>query len=128
MKFIFFLLFFSLSCCIKNDNKNNNNFKISNTNKECMTYEACRLCTFEELKTEEECSGTGYKKRIHCLYEGKKEVFYSESCNENTTINSVYIMFFVCALLCFCAWRLQKNQKESAIKDVFSKLSIFKDN
>lgn len=97
-------------------------------NKECITFEECHECTFDELKNDKNCWATGYKKRIHCIYENSKEKYYTESCNDKAKINSVYLMLVICALICVIAYKVQKNQKENLIKNVFSKLSVLKDN
>ena len=104
--------------------------KINKTqmNKQCIYVEECHPCTFDELKHgEEDCTLTGYKKRKHCIYENGDERYFTEPCSENIGVNSVYIMFMLCACLCVLAWKVQKQQKDSTIKHIFAKLSIFKD-
>ena len=122
--YIFFLSFCFFKCVNINENKNQRNVP---NKKDCLAMEECHQCTFIELKNNDECQLTGYKKRFHCIFENSEETYYSESCNENIKINSVYYFFFFCAILGIVTYVLQKNQKEYAIKNVMIKLSIFKD-
>lgn len=129
---IFFCLFMIIECVIvKNDGSNSKNKIKGNampTNRECFPSEDCHECSFDELKNDEDCYETGYKKRIHCVYDNSDEKYYSESCSENIKFNSVYIMLIICLMICGIAYKIQKNQKENLIKNVFAKLSVFKEN
>ena len=125
MKVFIFLLSFSISITVNiNDNKNQRNIP---NKKDCSPMEECHECTFLELKNNDECQLTGYKRRFHCIFENSDETYYTESCNENIKFNSVYFFLFFCIILGIVTYVLQKNQKESAIKNVMTKLSIFKD-
>lgn len=129
---IFLCSLLIIGCVIvKNDGSNSKKNIKSNaipTNRECFPSEECHECSFDELKNDEDCHETGYKKRIHCIYDNSDEKYYSESCSENMKINSVYIMLIICIIICGIAYKIQKNQKENLIKNVFAKLSVFKEN
>lgn len=117
----------SITVIVKTDAQKS---KINKTqiSKHCIYVEECHPCTFDELKhNDDDCISTGFKKRKHCIYENGDERYFTESCNENMGINSVYIMFILCICLCVIAWKVQKQQKDSTLKHIFAKLSIFKD-
>ena len=128
MKLIFILsiICFSVSVNVKKDTSPKVNY--NTMNKDCIPSEECHECSFDELKNDKDCWSTGYKKRIHCVYENSVEKYYSESCNNKIKINSVYIMLIICSIICALAYKVQKNQKENLLKNVFSKLSVLKDN
>lgn len=96
-------------------------------NKECSIAEECRQCTFEELKHDQVCFKTAYKERYHCIYAGYEEEYYSESCEGKKKINPVYVMLIISICLLIAAWRFQKSQKESVLKNIFDRLSLFKE-
>lgn len=113
---------------VKNEDKNiiQDNIEYNMVNIDCIPIEECHQCSFEELKTESECYKTGYKKRNKCINLNNIEIYNIESCNENIGINSVYIMLFICILIFISAWKIQKNYKDSFMKNIFQKISIFK--
>ena len=109
------------------------NFSTSNINEklndkiiECKAIEECHPCTFNELKTIDECQVTGYKKKMKCLNKNNEENVYNESCSENTRINSVYFFLIICIVIFICSYRYQKTQKDSTLKNLMVKLSILK--
>ena len=118
--FIIILLIISIYSEEIKINKNNNK------ESECKPIEECHACTFNELKTIDECQVNGYKKKMHCLYKNNEEKTYYESCNENTRINSVYIFLIMCIIIFFGSYRYQKTQKDSTFKNTMVKLSILK--
>ena len=124
--FVLSLICFSVSVNVKKDTSPKVNY--NTMNKDCISFEECHECSFDELKNDKDCWSTGYKKRIHCVYENSVEKYYSESCNNKIKINSVYIMLIICSIICALAYKVQKNQKENLLKNVFSKLSVLKDN
>ncbi len=122
--FIILFLFFSFIYSV--DIKDNKNKKIDNNEKECNPIEECNSCSFEELKTIDECQITGYKKKMKCINKNNEDKIYYESCNENTRINSVYIFFIICIIIFFCSYKYQKTQKDLTLKNLMVKLSILK--
>lgn len=130
-KKIFFLLsiIFGLILSVNIKNGNKKFVSLNRESKECKPVDECHPCTFNELKTLEECQPTGYKKRIRCIYENKEneEQYYGEPCNENKKFNSVYIMLIICIVLFFCSYKYQKTQKDSTLKNVMVRLSILKE-
>lgn len=95
--------------------------------KECLIAEECRQCSFEELKHDQVCYKTSFKERYHCVYENYEEEYSSESCEGKKQINYVYLMLFICICLIIILSRFQKSQKESVLKNIFERLSLFKE-
>ena len=120
---IILLLFFSFiySVDIKNKDK-----KIYAKEIKCKIIDECQACSFDELKTIDDCQPTGYKRKMHCFYEDNSERTYIEPCNENIRINSVYIFLLICIIIFFCSYKYQKTQKDSTLKNLMVKLSILK--
>ena len=118
--FIFLLLTSAIFSTVVKTNKERNH------SKECTPIEECKVCSFDELKTIDECQSTGYKKKIRCHYMSNQIKMFYEPCNENTRINPVYIFLIICIIIFICSYKYQKTQKDSTLKNLMVKLSILK--
>ena len=105
--------------------KDNKNIKLIKSSKDCKIIEECHICSFNELKTIDECQVTGYKKKMSCFNNNEEKIYY-DSCSENMGINSVYIFLIICILIFICSYRYHKSQKDSTLKNLMVKLSILK--
>ena len=117
--FLFLLFSFIYSTDLKNN-------KISDKNKDCKVIEECKICSFNELKSIDECQVTGYKTKIQCIEKNNEVKDFYDSCSENTKINSVYIFLMICIIIFFVSYRYQKTQKDSSLQNLMVKLSILK--
>ena len=123
--FIFFIIVLLNTFIFSTVVKNNKNMELIKSSKDCKVIEECHACSFNELKTIDECQVTGYKKKISCFNNNKEKNNY-ESCSENMGINSVYIFLIICILIFICSYRYHKSQKDSTLKNLMVKLSILK--
>ena len=119
IKYLIFLLFTPLifSTVVKTNRGHNNS---------CKPIEECKVCSFDELKTIDECQSTGYRKRMRCRSMSNQEKIFYEPCNENTRINPVYIFLIICIVIFICSYKYQKTQNDSTLKNLMVKLSILK--
>ena len=122
----FIIILLIIAIYSKDINNSNNEILNNNQSNECKTIEECHSCTFNELKSIDECQVNGYKKKIQCINKNNEEKIYYESCNENTRINSVYIFLIICIVIFICSYRYQKTQKDSTLQNLMVKLSILK--
>ena len=108
-------------------NGGNKQFSMNAEEKNCKTIEECHQCEFNELKIEDECQLTGYKKRIKCTDKNNEDRYYSESCDEHKKFNSVYTFLIISLAIFICSYYYKKTQKDSTLQNLLSKLSILKE-
>lgn len=129
----FFLLplYFKLIFSLNNDHFNN---KIVDNNKNsdnedvyqnCEIIEQCHPCSFDELKTVEDCQINGYKQRIRCVNKSEN-IYYSETCSKNMRITPVLYFFVINVIVFLVSFRVLKNFKVN-FNQIMIKLSSLKD-
>ena len=123
--FNFFIIAFLNTFIFSTMAKDNKNIKLIKSSKDCKIIEECLICSFNELKTIDECQVTGYRKKMSCFNNNEEKIYY-ESCSENIGINSVYKFLIICILIFICSYRYHKSQKDSTLKNLMVKLSILK--
>ena len=99
--------------------------------KNCQIKEQCKECTFEELKSLQECQSTGFKLLKYCTFldENKniENTYYSEPCFDGK-ISSIYIFLICSIIITICSVILRKSRKQFLVTQILDKLTIFKKN
>ena len=127
MLFLVLLVTLNYVSLVNIKNTGNKQYSMNAEEKNCKTIEECHQCEFNELKNEDECQLTGYKKRIKCTDKNNEDRYYSESCDEHKKFNSVYTFLIISIIIFIGSYYYKKTQKDSTLQNLMSKLSILKD-
>lgn len=98
--------------------------------KECIDFQDCTACSFEEMKNDADCAANSYYKVKQCFYYDsnnslKHESHEKEKCHKsNAGFYFSYISIF--SLLGVLSYYLRKKQKEKILGNVFDKLKPVK--
>jgi len=102
-----------------------------NYKKYCTIKENCKECTFEELKTIQECQSTGYKILKNCIIKDNQEIIeenlFNESCLESRKISSIYILLIISILVVIISGLVRKSRKRFRLHNTLEKLTILTD-
>jgi hypothetical protein len=98
--------------------------------KECEIKEACRPCTFEELKNADECKYTGFKEIKYCtVYDGERidtDYYSTDSC-DSYGINPTYYYLLLFISTGLLSLLMRKYYRKMMLLSTLEKITILKD-